>query len=121
MVCQVNLSWIRKNPWIVLHLACFLAFIVQMSILASNQIHPSDTVSRVVERKLNSIEFPVLFKICVKPAFDIKKLEEVGYENIWKYFLGRSKYNSSLFGWGGHTVDGNTIGSVTGTIRGWLF
>ena len=114
MVCKAFTCYLRKNPWIALHAACLIAFIVQMCILANNQIYPKATVSHLEEMKLGEIEFPVLFKICIKPSFDMKELHEVGYTNIWSYFMGQSRHNKSLFGWGGHTEDGKTIGSVQG-------
>ena len=99
-----------------MHAGCFIAFIVQMSILANNQIFPSDTVSHLEERSLDSIQFPVLFKICIKPAFNMEELNKAGYESIWSYFIGQSKYNKSAFGWAGHTKDGHTNGSVEGKV-----
>ena len=114
MLCLSFLCYLRLHPWRVLHAGCGIAFIVQMSILASSQIYPSETVSHVEERTLDGIEFPVLFKICIKPAFDIKELDKAGYSSIWHYFIGQSKYNASIFGWAGHAQDGRTIGSVKG-------
>ena len=48
---------------------------------------------RVTERPLLGEKFPVVFKICVFPAFNESALEEVGYNNSILYFDGRSKYN----------------------------
>ena len=85
-----------------------------MIILGRNQIFPSETVSHLEETSLNSIQFPVLFKICIKPAFNMQELNKAGYESIWAYFIGQSKYNKSVYGWAGHTKDGHTTGSVEG-------
>ena len=100
-----------------MHTVCLIAFGIQMSILAKNQIFPSETLSHMEERDFNGIEFPVLFKICIKPAFDIEELKKAGYSSIWSYFMGRSMYNGSVFGWGGHTQDGGTMGSVEGRVK----
>ena len=35
-------------------------------------------------------------------------LEEAGYDSYIDYQYGQSKYNKSLYGWGGHTQDGGT-------------
>ena len=52
-----------------------------------------NTTCRVTERPLLGEKFPVVFKICVFPAFNGSALEEVGYNNSILYFDGRSKYN----------------------------
>ena len=100
-----------------MHAVCLIAFIVQMCILANNQISPQETVSHLEEKNLGEIDFPVLFKICIKPSFDMKELYEVGYSSIWSYFMGQSRHNKSVFGWGGHTEDGKIIGSVQGRLQ----
>ena len=85
-----------------------------MCIIANDEIHPLETVSHRVEKKLDEIHFPVLFKICIKPAFKLHELKTAGYHSIWKYFTGQSRYNASVFGWAGHTKDGKVYGSVQG-------
>ena len=40
-------------------------------------------------------------------------MNEVGYEDTWRYFLGQSKFNQAVFGWAGHTEDSGTIGTVS--------
>ena len=114
MFCQKVLCYVKKYPWLVMHAGCFIAFIVQMSILGRNQFFPSETVSHLEESSLDSIQFPVLFKICIKSALDMEELNKAGYRSIWSYFIGQSKYNKSAFGWAGHTRDGHTNESVKG-------
>ena len=116
MLCQSIVTHLINKPWIFIHSGCFIAFTVQMCILANDQINPSQTETHMEEKKLDDIEFPVLFKICIKPAFNIKELKATGYWNIWGYFIGQSIHNDSIFGWAGHTKDGNVIGSVKGIL-----
>ena len=78
------------------------------------QLHPDETELRVVEKMLVDVEFPALFKLCVKPAFNQTELEAAGYESSWGYFRGRSRYNASIFGWAGHTKDGQIVSEVSG-------
>ena len=99
-----------------MHVGCLTAFIVQMGILASNQINPRATVSQMEEKSLDNIDFPVVFKICIKPAFNISELYRVGYASIWEYFIGQSRHNGSVFGWGGHYENGSIIGSAAGKM-----
>ena len=56
-----------------------------------NQILPAETFTRLEERHLDDIEFPVIFKICVTPALNTSVLSAAGYRNIWGYFLGQSR------------------------------
>ena len=65
---------------------------------------------------LVDVEFPVLFKLCVKPAFNQTELEAAGYENSWGYFKGESMFNSSIIGWAGHTRDGQIVSDVSGKL-----
>ena len=114
MFCQGAKRYFRKNPLALIHTGCLIAFTVQMLFLARNQISPSETVSHLEERRLDSIEFPILFKICIKPAFDMSELYKAGYKNTWSYFTGQSRHNESVFGWAGHRADGSVIASVEG-------
>ena len=47
--------------------------------------------------------YRLIFKICATPALNTTVLQTAGYRNIWDYFVGRSRYNKSIYGWGGHT------------------
>ena len=49
------------------------------------------------------MDFPVIFKACVQPGFDKKELVSAGYEDFIQYFHGRSRINSTNFGWNGHS------------------
>ena len=48
---------------------------------------------------LDKMKFPVVFKICFKPGIDLEKLQELGYDSVWGYFSGQSRFNNSVFGW----------------------
>ena len=114
MMWQALRKYVVKQPMVIMHAACLIAFTAQMVILANNQINPSQTISSMEEKSLDSIEFPALFKICIKPAFNIAELRKAGYKSIWAYFLGQSRYNKSLYGWGGHYKNGSSIATVAG-------
>ena len=53
----------------------------------------------------------------MKPGFNSSALKEEGYESISEYFMGRSRYNSSLYGWAGHYNNSNTKDSVEGVYQ----
>ena len=96
------------------NVGCLIAVIIQISNLAYHQIHPSQTVTSTQRENLSDIDFPVVFKICIKPGFNTTALTEVGYDNAWDYFEGTSRHNSSLVGWAGHKKNGMAFSNVTG-------
>ena len=103
-----------RTLWIFIKSVCVLSFLVQMCFQLYEQVHPSQTETVLEDKKLDDIEFPVLFKICFKNSFDLTKLEEAGYSSVSKYFSGVSKFNKSLYGWAGHTENGTVGEGVSG-------
>ena len=70
---------------------------------------------RFEPRNLDDIEFPIVFKICLNPAFKIDEIQSAGYASLWDYFHGKSKYKKRKFyGWAGHYENGSFISSVKG-------
>ena len=104
----------NKVSTILLNIGCLVAFTIQISLLTYNQVNPTQTVTSTVRKNLSDMDFPVLFKICIKPGFNTTALKEVGYAGEWEYFAGISRYNSSLVGWAGHGEDGRAVSNVTG-------
>ena len=39
---------------------------------------------------------------------------DVGYNSPWHYLLGQSRFNSSVYGWAGHTSEGGVVSNVSG-------
>jgi hypothetical protein len=101
--------------WIwLLHLLCAAALLVQLgSVLWNGYIRPSVTNTVVEEIKLEDMDLPVVFKICITPGFNLTAIKEMGYERgVYDYFEGRSKYNETILGWAGHTNTSGVQGSV---------
>ena len=95
------------------NIACFLAATIQLGFIFGSFINPTLLNTSVKEIDLQDIDFPVEIKICAQPGFNENALKEMGYEEgIWSYFFGRSRFNSSIFGWAGHTADFGVKGSV---------
>ena len=86
-----------------------------MSTILYNTLYPDQPNVRFYEKKLKDMTFPVVFKICFDNEFETEKMMSVGYDRIWDFYRGRSRYNESLYGWNGHTEDGSTLGSEEGT------
>ena len=98
---------------------------INFSLLIICIINSCDVIYRLVnpalpsiheyDTNLKDIEFPISFKICLndlKQSFD--KYLKFGYKDHYHFFLGRSKYNESHYGWNGHTEDGSTISTTEG-------
>ena len=67
---------------------------------------PTMINTQVETKALQGQNFPLIFKICPLPAFrGTAVFREVGYKTTHKYFLGRSMYNESIYGWAGHRND----------------
>ena len=77
-------------------------------------VNPELPSFREYETKLKDIEFPLSFKICLNELKPDDRYKKLGYWSRSYFFLGRSKFNYSHFGWNGHTEDGATIGTTEG-------
>ena len=103
-----------KYAWVVVNAICALILTFQLCIVLDGYINPSVTHTWEKDVRLEDIkEFPVVFKICVIPGFNSTALNEVGYNDSWSYFLGKSRFDNSTYGWAGHSELGNdSLGSV---------
>ena len=104
----------------LLKIALFVTFCIQTFFIGLNAIFPAETFTRFEQRKLDAIEFPVVFKICIFPAFRMENLEKVGYNNVWQYFIGRSAHNRNIYGWAGHTQQ-ESVYSTVQEVKDMLF
>ena len=76
-------------------------------------LYPPLPETKVYQVDLKDIDFPLAFKICVTERDNsTDRYEKLGYKNDYNFFLGRSRFNSSLFGWNGHTENGSILGNV---------
>ena len=102
------LAQILRWFWILVKVACSVACLIQISVSVFYQIYPKKTVAETVPRKLKDIDFPVAFKVCIRPGFNSTELSKVGYDSVFGYFTGRSKFENKAigkgnYGWAGHT------------------
>ena len=103
---------IVEHGWKILTLLCCLAFTFQLFGIVKEWINPVQKTTDITEKKLNDMKFPIIFKICMKPGFNVAALKKEGYASVTDYFLGQSRYNSSIYGWAGHTNTSETRGTV---------
>ena len=98
--------YILKRPWIAIHCLCLFYFFIQVSFLAKDRKYPPTTETKIERSHISKIDFPVIFKICIEPGLDGPNLYSTGYENIFNYFAGISRFNGSIKGGAGHTESG---------------
>ena len=103
------INLLTRNYIILANIGCFIGFCLQFGNVVDTYVHPTQTTITVTERNLKDFQFPLLFKICFNPSFNKTAEAEAGYSD---YFNGKSKHNSSLFGWAGHSEDGQVLGTV---------
>ena len=70
-----------------------------------HNLNPDETTTRFEARKLDDIEFPVVFRICIYTSLNTDELRLAGYKSSWTYFIGQSFHNPNIYGWGGHYND----------------
>ena len=114
----MNWAYIQNYFWNSLKLACFIAFIIQIGASIKSQVAPQKTVAETVRADLGDIDFPVAFKVCMKPSFNDDELKKVGYDFSYRYFSGQSKYEresggNKIYGWVGHTVGGGVFSNAS--------
>ena len=98
-----------------IHIFTILGFLTHVLVFTYHQLFPQKTSSRLEERKLDDVDFPILFKICLNPAFDLQKLKDVGYRSLWKYFVGTSdRASRKTYGWAGINENGTRYATVAG-------
>jgi hypothetical protein len=113
MRLPLGLTW----PWLLVHLACTTFLLIQLwLVLWNGYVKPSVTNTVVENKNLKDINFPLVFKICKSPGFNINALNEAGYDTIIDYFVGWSKYNPPIHGWAGHTNTSGVQRSVVETF-----
>ena len=105
---------LQRLPWYVIRTSCLTAFSIQIVLLVYSQIEPSQTVTSTTKKAITVGEYPIVFKICIKPGFNESALWEFGYNSVAGYFSGESRFNDSLVGWAGHTADGGVASTVAG-------
>ena len=107
-LCKLNTLWVLAN------IAFTALLLVQLANILEGYIHPQTRHTWEKKEPLQNIEFPLVIKICVKPAFNQTALKEVGYKDTFSYIVGvnDSDSYSQIYGWAGHTEGSKTFGTV---------
>ena len=92
-----------------------IVFITHVSSIGYHILYPDVPEIVVLKKYLHEIDFPITFRIC---AFEIEnkyeRYRKLGYDTDDDFFLGKSRFNESVYGWKGHHEDGSTLASVEG-------
>ena len=91
--------------------------LVHISYLGYFLLYPDLPVMEVSTVKLEDIEFPAVFKICL---YNLKhsnqRYRNLGYAGVEEFFSGYSSNYSDLIGWNGFDENGDAIGTVEGNL-----
>ena len=105
----------KESLWyrfvITLKLFCITGFLVQTSVNVKNVFWNRETSVNIRDVKISEMNnFPLVFKLLLRPGYDIMSLEKEGYSDLDFYFHGYSKYGYGRVGWRGHNQDGSVRG-----------
>ena len=85
--------------------------------LGYNLFNPDLPEIEISDVKLEDIDFPVIFKICLYDLQDTsQRYKNLGYGEVDYFFSGYNADNNSLIGWNGFGDNGEPIGTVEGKI-----
>ena len=94
--------------WRSVNVACILAATIQLAYVLKEFLVPKQIITSLENVNFEDIEFPLVFKICSQPGFNVSAIRDVGYghttskNDVANYFFGQSKFNTSTVGWAGH-------------------
>ena len=92
----------------------FMSCVVHILSIIDAIFYPKLPTIKVYKKKLNKLDFPLSFRVCVEVNNEATEYQKVGYENKIKFIKGQNKYNNSIIGWAGLKIDGSVFGRVEG-------
>ena len=110
----VTLFWFFFKASLSAHIIFTFAFVVHLSTIAYDLKYPKYPSIRIRKTELRNIDFPVVFKFCIREDKNPNTFWKMGYKDRFQVFKGSSIFNRSLFGWNGHTKNFSTLMPVKG-------
>ena len=104
---------LQKVKFIIIIIFCW-TFFIHVSILIYEKLNPDLPEVKYYKRDLNEIDFPIAFELCIVAKISHISYKDLGYNDLFHFFHGTSMFNDSIVGWGGHTENGSSLGSVAG-------
>ena len=104
-----------KKFYVTLKIVIIISCASHICFLFYNTAYPDLPDIKVYQRRLEEIEFPLSFLVCVHEMVNVSgRYKKLGYSNEWAFFTGTSSFNESIYGWGGHMENGSSYGSGEG-------
>ena len=94
-----------------------LSFTIHFSYIVYFILNPEFPDVRVYNSDLEDIELPISFQFCAHRKDTERNFQKMGYRDLNTFYIGRSLYNHSLYGWLGHKKEGGTFESVQGMLQ----
>ena len=114
MMKNVSFEKIFKKLPLIVNTVLVVTCLIHVYTIMYNNLYPNQTRSRVYKKKIQEIEFPLEFLLCVNHENDMEKYSRVGYRDNGYFFRGF--LNETTTGWGGLNASDNS--SSYGTVKG---
>ena len=97
-----------------LSLIFLVIFLYQFAHLISSYVKPTqlNTVMEIVKKDQLG-EFPLVFKFCVRPGFNVTELRVHGYQTVDTFFWGWKDSSYYNVGWAGANASISPAGKIT--------
>ena len=107
----------KMNFGFILNFTFAVVCLIHVASILNNFINPANVSVKFYDQKLEDIEFPMTFSVCIDDKNENEKFQALGYENVHSFYQGQSRHNKSLYGWSGHTEEGLTMMNAEGNIH----
>ena len=102
-----------------IHILLTVFCIIHIAFIGYDIVNPEIPEIKTFKTDLG-ISFPLSFSVCVETREIVmdngNRVYEQGYEDELNFFYGKSRFNSSIIGWAGHTENGSTLSTVKGNM-----
>ena len=74
------------NAWVGIILSCLVALMGHLTFTVYEKLNPEGTIAITEKIKLDQMDFPAVFKICILPSFNktnLKKLDTTAHLAIF--------------------------------------
>ena len=113
-----NCLFTSKHSNALINVVCLILFIYTMVHLVLHYTRPTDLITKVARKSLATSPFPLVFKLCVKPAYDGEVFSSHGYGDVYDFFSGVADVGGqeAFVGWAGRTGSENATGKARGSL-----
>ena len=91
---------------LLLNVIFCIVSLVQFVVITKDAITSTSLYTETSIVPLASQQSPLRVSVCVNPGQNNSVINQAGYFTYQKYQEGQSRFNQSLYGWAGHTEDG---------------